>query len=230
MLSNAFLAALPQDRLARLTPYLERMALIRQQTIHSEREPIQYLYFISRGLVAMVRSMSDGRMAEIGSIGTEGIVGIMALYGVQPPVWETIVQLPGEALRLRLDIFESEIEKSAALQEQMRRYLRLMIFEIGQNSACNRLHSLEKRYCRWLLEAQDRAGADTIPMTHEFLALMLGVQRSGLSLIAGMLQRAGCIRYSRGKITILNRKRLAAASCECYGSLYEQRYLLFTKP
>jgi CRP-like cAMP-binding protein len=189
--------------------------------------PIEYLYFVNRGLVSVVKTMQDGRTVEIGAVGIEGVTDANALFGLGTAVLETIVQVPGSALRIRLGTLRQEMENDDALRITMQGYARFAFGQLAQTAACNRLHSLEERCCRWLLIAHDSALADTFPLTHEFMAMMLGVRRSGVSIAASMLRKAGLIEYARGRITIKDRPGLEEASCECYGTLQTELDKLF---
>jgi len=218
-ISNRILLSFPSDSLRRLQPYLERISLVQRRILHSADASVEYLYFIDHGIVSLLKTMQDGRTVEIAAIGAEGAIGTFALYGIQPPIWDAIVQIPGNAHRIALSKLLDEMQRSAFIHRIFQRYMHALISEITQIAACNRLHSLEERCCRWLLLVRDRIQSDTFPVTHEFLALLLGVQRAGLSITAGMLQRAGFIRYSRGWITILDSAGLEATACECYLSI-----------
>ncbi len=166
--------------------------------------------------------MQDGRTVEIGAVGIEGVTGSNALFGINYAMLESIVQVPGTALRISRDILRGEMAKNETLRDILQRYAHFAVSEIAQTAACNRLHSLEERCCRWLLIAHDSARSDTFPLTQEFLALMLGTQRSGLSVIASILQNAGFIRYARGRLTIMDRAGLEATTCECYRTIQAQ--------
>lgn len=226
-IANRILLALPHDCLQRLRPHLERVDLQQRCVLHDANAPVDYLYFVNRGLISLIKTMEDGRTVEVAAIGTEGLTGVFALYGIQPPIWDAIVQIPGEAFRIDLGRVQAEIKRSEAFRRIIQRYIHAVISEITQTAACNRLHSLEERCCRWLLLAQERAQADIFPITHEFLALMLGVQRAGLSITAGMLQKAGFIQYSRGRIEILDRAGLEATTCECHSAIRKQLKRVF---
>lgn len=226
-IENRILLSLSPESLQRLKPHLRRVELVQRAILHGADTPTEHLYFINRGLVTLVKTMHDGRTVEVASVGTEGLVGAFSLYGVEPPIWDAVVQLSGEAFRISVNKLQGEFRRSDLFRRSMQRYLHAAIAELGQTAACNRLHSLEERCCRWLLLAQDRTHSDTFVMTHEYLALMLGVQRAGLSITAAILQKAGFIRYSRGRITILDRAGLEATTCECYLTVRSQLQRLF---
>jgi CRP-like cAMP-binding protein len=215
-ISNKILAALPREEYERLVPNLETISLSFKQLIYQPNEPIEYVYFINRGVISVLNVMQDGGALEVATVGNEGMVGIPVLLGADQVPAETFVQVPGEALRMKVDVFKSEVSPSSPLHTRLLRYTQTLINQIAQSAACNRLHSVEQRTCRWLLMTQDRVDSDEFPMTQEFLALMLGVRRASVSEVAATVQKAGLIRYHRGKVTVLDRKGLEATSCECY--------------
>jgi CRP-like cAMP-binding protein len=177
------------------------------------------LYFVDRGIISLVKTMHDGRTVEIGAIGIEGVSDSNALFGIDAAVLESIVQVPGSALRVRQRVLRRQVEESPSLRNLLMRHAHFAVNQLAQTAACNRLHSLEERCCRWLLIAHDSARADSFLLTQEFLAMMLGVQRTGVSLTASILQKAGLIHYSRGRVTVTDRSGLEAAACECYGTM-----------
>lgn len=217
IITNRMLLALPPASLERLRPDLEPVELPRGQVIGRQGRPVEYLHFISRGLVSLVKTMRDGRTVEIGTIGREGVTEAAAACGIGTTLLEGVVQIPGAALRIRLAPLAEALAADAALQELLHGYIRFCFLQMAQTAACNRLHFLEERCCRWLLTAHDSALSDTFPLTHEFLAMMLGVQRTGVSVAANALKSAGLIDYSHGLVTITDRAGLEHAACECYG-------------
>jgi CRP-like cAMP-binding protein len=201
-----------------LRPKMDLVRLSQRQVIYHVDDFISHLYFVERGLISLIKIMQDGRTIEIGLIGIEGMLCPSAVLGLNTALFDTIVQIPGSALRLQRSLFLKHATKNEMAHELIQHYMAFAIREFAQTAACNRLHPMEQRCCRWLLIAHDSARADTFPLTHEFLAMMLGVQRAGVSITASMLQRAGLIRYTRGSVTIVNRAELEKAACECYGS------------
>lgn len=192
--------------------------MARGQIIDHVDAPIKDLYFINRGLVSLVKTMKDGRTVEVGTVGVEGVTGLNALFGIDAAIVETLVQIPSSAFRVRRDHLKHAMATDNAFRETMQKYARFALGQFAQTAAHNRLHSLEERCCRWLLICHDNARCDTFPLTQEFLAMMLGVQRSGVSIVAALLQKAGLIKYARGYVTIINRAALEDAACECYAS------------
>lgn len=218
-LGNRFLAALPPDVALRLAGQLERLPLPRGMVLAHPGALAGGLYFLDRGLVSLVKIMGDGRTAEVGFVGIEGIVGLPALLGLEHAAFEAIVQLDGAGRSIRTRVLRAEMEQSPVLKELVLRNMYYALNQLGQTAACNRLHTLRQRCCRWLLTAEDNARATAFTLTHEFLALMMGVSRPTLSLTVAALQRRGMIEYKRASLAILDRRSLEKGACECYGSL-----------
>jgi CRP-like cAMP-binding protein len=225
--TNRILLTLPHASLERIKPFLEPLIMERGQMIDRIDGPIRHMYFVNRGLVSVVKTMRDGRTVEIGAVGIEGVTDPNALFGIDQALLETMVQIPGSAFRIEREVLKREMVKDNAVREIMQKYARFAFSQLAQTAACNRLHSLEERCCRWLLLAHDSALADNFSLTHEFLAMMLGVRRSGVSIVAHLLKKAGLIEYKRGRVTILDRAGLMDAACECYGSTQMQLQQLF---
>lgn len=224
---NRMLAALPPQTRQRLLARLEPVTLTSGQVIYRPEAPIEHTYFITRGLVSLVKSMSDGRTVEIGAIGVEGITGPDALFGIPNALLECIVRVPGTALRMRPDALRQEMARCEVLRTLVAHFVQAIISQISQTAACNRLHSLEQRCCRWLLIAHDSAAGTSFHLTHEFLATLLGAQRAGVSLKVNAMQKDGLITYRRGEMTVLDREGLLEASCECYGVIRKQLDSIF---
>ncbi|HUB13678.1 MAG TPA: Crp/Fnr family transcriptional regulator [Acetobacteraceae bacterium] len=185
------------------------------------------MYFVDRGLISLVKTMEDGRSIEIGAIGIEGLTDPIALFGVDRVLLESVVQVPGTAFRASVEDISDAMRQDGAMADLMRRYLRFSFHQLAQTAACNRLHSLDERCCRWLLIAHDSARTDTFPLTHEFLAMMLGAQRAGVTIAANSLRRAGLIQYRHGLITITSRTGLEAVACECYRAIEHELKTVF---
>ncbi|MEP0776537.1 Crp/Fnr family transcriptional regulator [Microcoleus sp. ZQ-A2] len=179
-------------------------------------EPIEYVYFPNSGIISLVNLTEDGGTVEAATVGNEGMVGLPLLLGTDRMIGQAITQIVGDALRMKADVFKQEVTPATLLYSLLLRYTQALMNLISQSVACNCLHSVEERCCRWLLLCQDRVESGEFPLTQEFLAQMLGVRRASVSVVAATLQKAGLIRYRRGKITILDRLGLEAASCECY--------------
>ena len=213
---NRLLAALPEAEYQRLIPHLDHVSLSFKQVLHEVGELIEYVYFPHQSIVSALSTMEDGSMVEVGLVGNDGIVGIPAALGDNITATTAMVQVSDSAMRMKASLLKSEFGRGGSLQSLLLRYMQAQHAFVSQNAACNRLHYLEGRLARWLLLVCDRVGSNELPLTHEFMAQMLGVRRAGVTEAANMLQQSGLIRYTRGKITILNRQELEAASCECY--------------
>lgn len=216
---NRLLAALPREEYERLLPKLETVPLTLKQVIYEPGKPIQHVYFLNTGVISLLTILADSTAAEVGVVGNEGMIGISVLLGIDTTPGKALVQIQGEAMRMRTADFKAEVLAGSSLHTLLQRYTYVMINQISQTVACNRYHSVEERCCRWLLMSHDRANSDSFPATQEFLSEMLSVRRASVTVVAGMLQKAGLIRYSRGKMTILDRPGLEEVTCECYGSV-----------
>jgi CRP-like cAMP-binding protein len=212
---NRLLAALPPKEYQRLRPHLEPATLTLKQVLYREGASAESVWFPQQGMISLVSVLESGRAIEIGIVGSEGMVGTATFMGGQAPC-EAMVQLAGSALRMKAGVLSREFKRGGALQDLLLHYAQALYVQVSQTAACNGSHKLDQRLARWLLMTHDRAGADSIELTQEFIAMMLGVERSGVTLASITLQDAGLVKYSRGKITILNRKKLESASCECY--------------
>ena len=215
--ANRLLGLLPPRDYERLRPHLQRIALEYRQSLYRAHKPIEFVYFIETGVGSLVNTMANGEAAEVGTIGNEGTVGLPLVLGDNRAPTSVYVQVPGVGLRIKASLFKKELARSASMRAVMLRYTHAFFNQVAQSAACNQFHSLQQRCCRWLLMTHDRMHSDEFLLTQEFLAMMLGVQRTGVSAAAGALQRAGLIRYKRGTVTIINRRGLIRRSCECYG-------------
>jgi CRP-like cAMP-binding protein len=214
---NHLLAAIPQEELERFSPELHPVSLSLRQVLYEVGAPLENVYFIEEGVASVLTNMADGSTIEIGMIGAEGMVGVPALLGGETSAQQIVVQVPGTALRMSAARCKTVFDQSDAVRRVALRFTEFFMNLSAQTAACNRLHSIEQRGARWLLMAFDRTRLDRLPITHEFLAAMLGVRRAGVTNTAGELQRSGLIHYQRGLITIIDRDGLQAAACECYG-------------
>jgi CRP-like cAMP-binding protein len=220
---NRLLAALPPDILAALRPRLEAVELPLRHVLHAVGEPIRAVYFPETGYASMLAYMEDGDAAEVGMIGREGMIGLPVLLGADFDDIEAMVQSPGTALRMDAAAFRAELDRAPAFRALLLRYALVHHGQVARTAACNGRHHTDQRLARWLLMAHDRATKDEFPMTHEFLSMMLGVRRAGISVAAGQLHKAGLIRYERGCIEVTDRPGLEAAACECYGIVRRAR-------
>jgi len=214
--SNRLLSLLRQEDRERLHPHLEPAVLEYRRPLYDSNQRIEFVYFIVSGVGSLVHTMANGQAAEVGTIGNEGFVGLPILLGDDRGQTSVYVQVPGAGLRMKATIFREELERSGPLRETMLRYAHAFFNQVAQSAACAHFHSLEQRCCRWLLMTRDRMPSDHFLLTQEFLAMMLGVRRAGVTVAAGALQRAGLIRYDRGRVAILDREGLQERACECY--------------
>jgi CRP-like cAMP-binding protein len=213
---NRLLADLPRDEYGRLLTHLQKVSLPLKEILYEANGPIPHVFFPLHGVVSLVILMDGDISLEVGTIGNEGMVGTPVFLGSDSSPTRAISQVPGEALRMETKVFQEEMRRGGPLYGLVQRYTQAMINQISQSTVCNHRHSVRKRMCRWLLLSHDRVGVDKFLLTHEFLAQMLGVRRPTVTSVAGTLQKAGLIRYHRGELTVLDRKGLEAASCECY--------------
>ena len=213
---NGLLAALPPDDLARLRPRLHPVQLPFDRTLYPADGIVEAVLFPEGGMVSLLATLEDGEQVEVGIAGSEGLIGLPLVFGDDRSIVEARVQQEGTALRMNSAALRDAMEESAALRLVLNRYALAFQAQVTMTAACNARHALEQRLARWLLIAHDRAGADEFPMTHEFISMMLGVRRPGVTIAAGVLQKAGLIHYARGRMAVTDRPGLEAASCECY--------------
>ncbi|MBD2744975.1 Crp/Fnr family transcriptional regulator [Coleofasciculus sp. FACHB-1120] len=227
---NRLLAALPDAEYQRLVPNLERVSLSFKQVLFEVGEPLEYVYFPYQAIISSLSTMSDGSMVEVALVGNDGVAGLLPALGDNIATTTATVQVPDSAMRMKASVLKTEFQRGGSLQSLLLRYMQALYAFVSQNAACNRLHYLEGRLARWLLLVCDRVESNELPLTQEFMSQMLGVRRAGVTEVANALQQAGLIRYTRGKVTILNREELEATSCECYQVIQgEYARLLGTK-
>lgn len=214
---NRLLASLPTEVQEQLRPYLSPVELEYKHSLYEANQLIEFVYFLTTGVASLVNTMKNGQAAEVGTIGNEGVVGIPVVFGESSAPTSVYMQVAGSGLRMKASKFRELMRKSAPLLEAMLHYAHAFFNQVAQSAACNLFHPIEQRCCRWLLITRDRMHANQFPLTHELLAMMLGVQRTGVTHAAANLQRAGLIEYSRGNVKILDSDRLEQHSCECYG-------------
>ena len=214
--ANRLLGLLPASDYERLRAHLHRIPLEYKQSLYRANKPLDFVYFIETGVGSLVHTMTNGQAAEVGTIGNEGVVGLPLVLGEDRAPTSVYVQVPGEGLQITAALFTRELARSATMRAVMLRYTHAFFNQVAQSAACNHFHSLEQRCCRWLLMTYDRMNCDEFLLTQEFLAMMLGVRRSGVSEAAAALQRQELIRYTRGNVTILDRRGLTRRACECY--------------
>jgi CRP-like cAMP-binding protein len=213
----AALAELSPLEAAWLAPHLESREMTQGEMLAPAGEPFQHVYFPETAVMSVISRMSNGDAAEVGTVGNEGMVGIGVFLGAIPSPHETVVQVAGASLRVSAAVL-ADGASHPVLRRLLHQYTQEYLTQVSQTAACNRLHAIEPRCARWLLMTHDRVGgAMQFALTQEYLAVMLGVRRGGVTVAAGALQDAGLIRYRRGGIRVLDRPGLEAAACECYG-------------
>jgi CRP-like cAMP-binding protein len=219
---NGLLAALAPDDFALLAPALHPVELAFKQALNEPDRPIAAVHFPEGGMVSLLAGLEGGEAMEVGLVGREGLVGLPALLGDGRAGTEAVVQAQGAAWRAEAAALKAAFDESAGVRAVLLRYAQAFHAQVAQSAACNGRHGLEERLARWILMAHDRVDGDAFPMTQEFMALMLGVRRAGVSVAAGMLQKAGAIAHGRGRVTVLDRPGLEAAACGCYGTVRRQ--------
>lgn len=195
---------------------LEPVQLRLKKVLQEPDHPISHVYFVTNGVVSLVNEPDHGEIVEVATIGREGMVGFHIVLGADTMPNRALVQVPGEGFRLEAARFRRFVDTHPDFRILLTRYTMALLNQIAQNASCNRLHEVQERCARWLLQTHDRVDGDSFPLTHEFLGQMLGVHRPTVSIAAGMLQKAGLITYARGIITIIDRPGLEGASCSCY--------------
>lgn len=227
---NRFLATLPPHDFALLAPHLRTLPLERSVMLQDVGEEIEHVYFPHTGMVSLVAVMQSGATVETATIGRWGIIGASAALGAKSAVARAVVQLPGTAAWISAAHFHAAAGQSAAIRDLVVRYNDILLGQIQQSVACNALHAMEARLCRWLLQTHDCIDGNAIPLTQEFLGQMLGVRRTTVTIAARLLQGAGLIRYRRGLIHILDRQALEEIACECYAATRSKAEKLFPSP
>jgi len=225
--NNLILSSLPPDEQSHLFGALQPVTLGLGEILYESGQRMQHIYFPTTAVVSLLYTMEDGSTAEMGLAGNDGLVGIALFLGGDTTPNRAVVQVAGEAFKMEAKTLREEFARGGGLQRVLLRYTQALITQISQTAVCNRLHPLEKRLSRWLLLCRDRVDSDELQMTQEFISNMLGGRRESVTVAAGRLQDAGLIHYSRGHISILDRKGLEATTCECYGIVREELDRLF---
>jgi CRP-like cAMP-binding protein len=214
--TNRLLTLMSDDDYERVRPNLALVALDYRKSLYEASRPIEHVYFPINGVASLVITTSDGASAEVGTIGSEGMVGLPVCLGDRDAPSSVYVQVPGTGLQIDARIFRGELERSPTLNLIVLRYAHAFFNQVAQSAACAHLHKVEQRCCRWLLMTRDRMPSGDFLLTHEFLGMMLGVRRTTVTDVMGSLQKAGLIRYRRGHVTILDDEALRQRACECY--------------
>ena len=215
-IDNHLLAALPPVERQRIFAALEPVELPLGKVLYESGDAMTHVYFPTDAIVSLLYVMEDGASAEIAVVGNEGLIGIALFMGGETTPSRAIVQSAGGAYRMKGQQLKDEFNRHGQLQLLLLRYTQSLITQMAQTAVCNRHHSVDQQLCRWLLLSLDRLSSNELKMTQELIANMLGVRREGVTEAAGKLQKLGVIRYSRGQITVLDRPKLEALSCECY--------------
>ena len=218
---NRILLALPDNEFRSIRPHLEFLPLPHHRLLYEPNRKIDFLYFPNRGLISLVIVMEDGKTVEVAVLAREGFAGVPAVFGLTRSTVREVVQIAGDGFKIKAAAFRQALRSSPLLQAALGRYAVVLAMQISQTAACNRLHDIERRLARWLLMAQDRVDDGVVPITHDFLATMLGTDRPSVSVAAASLQRKEIIDYTRGTVRILNRKNLEASACECYQTIQQ---------
>ena len=215
--SNKILLSISASDYNSLRPHLEYVDLPNHLVLHEAGARLEFAYFPNRGLISLVVVMKDGETAEAGVVGNEGFIGTPAVVGLGRGPLRAVVQVTGDGFRVKAGALQNTLGSTPHLQLMLNRYAVIRGMQVAQTAACNRLHDIKQRLARWLLMTQDRVDSGALPITHDFLATMLGTDRPSVSLAAGVLQKKGLIEYTRGAVKIVNRKKLENSACECYG-------------
>lgn len=219
---NQILAAIHDGEYERLLPDLKLVSLALGKTLYKFEEPIQFVYFPNDAVISLLTGMEDGASVEVGVVGSEGMAGVALLMGMHAAATTSVVQVAGTAMRMKASVFRAEFKRGGALHDLLLNYMYALLIQVSQTAACNRLHELEARLCRWLVMMHDRTASNELTLTQTFLSEMLGTRRTGVTEAVGTLQRSGLIRTTRGKIIVIDRKGLEASACECYAVVKEQ--------
>jgi len=214
---NKVLLATPDNEYELMRSDLTYIDLPHHLSLHEPTQSIEFVYFPNRGMVSQVVVTKDGRTVEVGVVGKEGYVGAGLAVGVSRSSVREVIQIAGNGFRMLGSALERILRSAPQLQVILNRHTGLQGMQVAQTAACNRLHDIQQRLSRWLLMTQDRVGSGVLPITHDFIATMMGTDRSTVSLAASIMQKEGIIEYLRGAVKIVNRRKLEKSSCECYG-------------
>jgi CRP-like cAMP-binding protein len=221
-LDNKLLASLPRDHFDRLLPHLSAVSLQQGIVLCEAGDEVDQIYFPHDGMLSLLAVLRDGKAIETATVGREGVVGAMAGLGLYKSLVRVVVQMPLTCSKIAAPHFRTAVAASETIRNLCIRYNEVLLSQARVTAACNALHPIEARFCRWLLQSADRSASDTVALTQEFLAEMLGVRRTSVTEVASRVQNAGVITYSRGVIKILDRPALMRMSCECYETLLDQ--------
>jgi CRP-like cAMP-binding protein len=215
--NNKVLLSLTPRQFRLVRARLRAFALSHHDILHETQRKVEWIYFPNDGLISLVIVMANGKTAEAGVVGNDGVAGLEGAFGLKRSPIREIVQISGTAYRMAAEKLQKIFQSDPEILLRFSRFAIINRMQVSQTAACNRLHEVEKRLARWLLMTQDRVQSGLIPMTHDFLATMLGTDRGSVTTAAGVLQKQKIIEYTRGAVRVLNRKALEKCSCECYG-------------
>jgi CRP-like cAMP-binding protein len=219
---NHILIGLPASESEMLFPKLEFVRLKVHHVLHEPGDTLKSAYFCNAGLVSILSVFDDGKSVEVGLVGKEGFIGLPLIAGFRSAPTRAIAQIEGTAFRVDAETLVTILRRCPRLERRLQQFSQIMAAQVTQIAACNRLHEVNERLARWLLMSADRVGSDSLPLTQELIAQMLGTRRSSVTVAAGMLQKAGLIAHTRGDVKIADRKKLEEAACECYGIMHRQ--------
>jgi CRP-like cAMP-binding protein len=214
--SNKVLLSTPANEYQLMRPYLEYIDLPSHRSLHEPTQSIEFVYFLNRGMVSQVVVTKDGRTVEVGVVGNEGYVGAGLAVGLSRSSVREVIQIAGDGFQMLGNELGRILRLAPQLQMILGRHTGLQGMQVAQTAACNRLHDIQQRLSRWLLMTQDRVGSGALPITHDFIATMMGTDRSTVSVAASALQKKGIIEYVRGAVNVTNRRELEKSACECY--------------
>ncbi|MGA2425026.1 MAG: Crp/Fnr family transcriptional regulator [Terriglobales bacterium] len=219
---NEILLGLPPEESELLFPKLEFVRLTIHHVLHEPGDTLKSAYFPNSGLVSILSVFPDGKSVEVGLVGKEGFVGLPLVAGFRTAPTRAVTQIEGSAFRVEGETLVGILQQCLTLERRLQQFAQISTMQVTQIAACNRLHEVNERLARWLLMSADRIGSNSVPLTQELIAQMLGTRRSSVTVAAGMLQKAGLIAHSRGDVQIIDRRRLEEAACECYGIMQLQ--------
>jgi CRP-like cAMP-binding protein len=218
---NRVLLAMPDDEYELMRADLTHIDLPSHLSLHEPTQKIEFVYFPNRGMVSQVVVTKDGRTVEVGVVGKEGYVGAGLATGLSRSSVREVIQIAGDGFRMMGNALERILQSAPQLRTLLNRHTGLQGMQVAQTAACNRLHDIQQRLARWLLMTQDRVDSGVLAITHDFIATMMGTDRSTVSLAASVMQNDGIIDYARGEVKILNRRKLERSACECYGVIQQ---------
>jgi CRP-like cAMP-binding protein len=221
-IDNEILRALPSRERESLLPKLEFVRLKTHQLLHETGDTLRSAYFPNSGLVSILSVFPDGKSVEVGLVGREGFIGLPLVAGFRTTPTRAITQIEGSAFRVDSETLVGLLPQCAMLERRLQQFAQILAMQVTQIAACNRLHEVNERLARWLLMSADRIGSNSVPLTQELIAQMLGTRRSSVTVAAGMLQKAGLIAHTRGDVKIVDRPKLEEAACECYEIMVRQ--------